>query len=85
MEGCDELNLLPSTRQQQFNESYFFFNYIICIKNLFSVFEIMLKISEGLTWQETLIRVLPVRKGAHICNASNSNLSLDSENAVNSI
>ncbi|XP_028041895.1 tRNA methyltransferase 10 homolog A [Bombyx mandarina] len=49
------------------------------------VFEIMLKISEGLTWQETLIRVLPVRKGAHICNASNSNLSLDSENAVNSI
>ncbi|RVE43440.1 hypothetical protein evm_011891 [Chilo suppressalis] len=32
------------------------------------VFEIVLRVSEGLAWQETLMKVLPVRKGAHICS-----------------
>ncbi|XP_063359516.1 tRNA methyltransferase 10 homolog A [Cydia amplana] len=37
------------------------------------VFEIVVKISEGTPWQDTLLKVLPLRKGAHICDNSVSN------------
>ncbi|XP_028160851.1 tRNA methyltransferase 10 homolog A [Ostrinia furnacalis] len=39
------------------------------------VFEIVLKVCEGVSWQDALIKVLPVRKGVHVCdNISNSSL-----------
>lgn len=37
---------------------------------LISVFEILLKISEGKSWEETLLQVLPERKNAQpICSS----------------
>ncbi|KAL0893831.1 hypothetical protein ABMA27_013955 [Loxostege sticticalis] len=41
------------------------------------VFEIVLKVCEGMSWQDTLIKVLPVRKGVHVCdNVSNSSIDI---------
>ncbi|XP_026329365.1 tRNA methyltransferase 10 homolog A [Hyposmocoma kahamanoa] len=40
------------------------------------VFEIVLRVCEGLSWQETLMKVLPTRKGAHVCDTV-STTSLD--------
>ncbi|XP_046964868.1 tRNA methyltransferase 10 homolog A [Vanessa cardui] len=36
------------------------------------VFEIVLRVCEGMSWQDALIKVLPVRKGAHVCDSTNS-------------
>ncbi|XP_034840244.1 tRNA methyltransferase 10 homolog A [Maniola hyperantus] len=49
------------------------------------VFEIVLRVCEGMSWQDALIKVLPLRKGAHIChstsnNSSNVDSSCDSDN-----
>ncbi|CAH2074066.1 unnamed protein product, partial [Iphiclides podalirius] len=33
------------------------------------VFEIVLKVCEGMSWQEAILKVLPMRKGAHLCNS----------------
>ncbi|CAK1552089.1 unnamed protein product [Leptosia nina] len=42
------------------------------------VFEIVLRICEGMQWEEALLKVLPLRKGAHLCQSlSNSTSSLD--------
>lgn len=42
-----------------------------------TVFEIVLRVCEGMSWQDTLIQVLPERKGAHVCDGvSNSSLDL---------
>lgn len=43
------------------------------IKFIVSVFEIVVKVCEGVPWQETLLQVLPLRKGAHVCDTSPSN------------
>ncbi|CAH0701852.1 unnamed protein product [Spodoptera exigua] len=40
------------------------------------VFEIVLRVCEGVPWQDALLKVLPLRKGAHVCD-SVSNSSLD--------
>lgn len=50
------------------------------------VFEIVLRVCEGMPWQDALLKVLPTRKGAHICdNVSSSNSSIDTlcNNATN--
>ncbi|XP_049867364.1 tRNA methyltransferase 10 homolog A [Pectinophora gossypiella] len=49
------------------------------------VFEIVLKVCEGVSWQNALIKVLPLRKGAHVCDGvtdsiSSVDVSCDSEN-----
>ncbi|XP_021181237.3 tRNA methyltransferase 10 homolog A [Helicoverpa armigera] len=42
------------------------------------VFEIVLRVCEGVPWQEALLKVLPLRKGAYVCdNVSNSSSSQD--------
>ncbi|CAH0720775.1 unnamed protein product, partial [Brenthis ino] len=42
------------------------------------VFEIVLRVCEGMSWQEALINVLPVRKGVHVCDSgSNDSSSID--------
>lgn len=38
---------------------------------------------EGVSWQDTLIKVLPVRKGAHLCDAAN-NISSILDNSIDS-
>ncbi|KAG7307230.1 hypothetical protein JYU34_007387 [Plutella xylostella] len=48
------------------------------------VFEIVLKISEGMSWQDTLLKVLPERKGALVCDTpvdstSTTNLTLSND------
>ncbi|XP_067133848.1 tRNA methyltransferase 10 homolog A [Centruroides vittatus] len=44
------------------------------------VFEILLRVAEGLTWQESFLKVLPKRKGAIIKEAPNSDLEKSKEN-----
>ncbi|KAM3963400.1 tRNA methyltransferase 10 homolog A [Aphomia sociella] len=39
------------------------------------VFEIILKVCDGVPWQEALIKVLPERKGAHICDNNGDSVS----------
>ncbi|XP_041977632.1 tRNA methyltransferase 10 homolog A [Aricia agestis] len=41
------------------------------------VFEIVLRVAEGMPWQEALLKVLPLRKGAHVYD-SNSDLDISS-------
>ncbi|KAJ2952794.1 hypothetical protein O0L34_g7153 [Tuta absoluta] len=41
------------------------------------VFEIVLRVCEGMSWQDTLMQVLPTRKGAHVNSISNSPSSVD--------
>ncbi|KAJ0180479.1 hypothetical protein K1T71_003883 [Dendrolimus kikuchii] len=42
------------------------------------VFEILLRVYEGMPWQDALMKVLPMRKGAHVCDSvSNCNSDLD--------
>ncbi|XP_030024287.2 tRNA methyltransferase 10 homolog A [Manduca sexta] len=43
------------------------------------VFEIVLKVCEGEPWQEALMRVLPLRKGAHVCDKTST---LDSSSEI---
>ncbi|XP_059054373.1 tRNA methyltransferase 10 homolog A [Achroia grisella] len=38
------------------------------------VFEIILKVCEGISWQETLMTVLPERKGAHVCDKNRNSV-----------
>ncbi|CAD0196754.1 unnamed protein product [Chrysodeixis includens] len=46
------------------------------------VFEIMLRVCEGMPWQNVLLNVLPMRKGAYICdNRRSSNSSKDNSNS----
>ncbi|XP_045445952.1 tRNA methyltransferase 10 homolog A [Melitaea cinxia] len=47
------------------------------------VFEIVLRVCEGVSWQDALIKVLPVRKGAHVCDAAN-NISSILDNSIDS-
>lgn len=42
----------------------FDFSLSLCKYLQFSVFEIILRISEGKSWEETLLQVLPERKNA---------------------
>lgn len=43
-----------------------------------AVFEIVLRVCEGMPWQEAILKVLPLRKGAHLCKSlSNSSSSED--------
>ncbi|XP_013146332.1 PREDICTED: tRNA methyltransferase 10 homolog A [Papilio polytes] len=45
------------------------------------VFEIVLRVCEGVPWQESILEVLPHRKGAYICNSSyESNTTEDYSN-----
>ncbi|XP_053626085.1 tRNA methyltransferase 10 homolog A isoform X3 [Plodia interpunctella] len=44
------------------------------------VFEIVLRVCEGMSWQETLIQVLPERKGVHVCDNVSTSSSEISEN-----
>lgn len=44
-----------------------------------SVFEIVLQICEGIPWKETLMNVLPLRKGAYACGDSIGSNGSDSE------
>ncbi|KAL4703013.1 hypothetical protein ACJJTC_009999 [Scirpophaga incertulas] len=44
------------------------------------VFEIILKVCEGMSWQDTLMKVLPIRKGAHICDNNSVDVSYQSDN-----
>ncbi|XP_045519476.1 tRNA methyltransferase 10 homolog A [Pieris brassicae] len=36
------------------------------------VFEIILRVSEGTQWDDALLKVLPLRKGAHLCHSSSA-------------
>ncbi|XP_013186518.2 tRNA methyltransferase 10 homolog A isoform X2 [Amyelois transitella] len=44
------------------------------------VFEIILRVCEGMCWQETLINVLPERKGAHACDDEDNSGSDTAQN-----
>lgn len=45
------------------------------------MFEIVLRVCEGMPWQEAILKVLPQRKGAHLCNSlSNYSSSEDISN-----
>ncbi|XP_013182102.1 PREDICTED: tRNA methyltransferase 10 homolog A [Papilio xuthus] len=41
------------------------------------VFEIVVKVCEGVPWQDAILDVLPHRKGAYICNSSNDSNTID--------
>ncbi|KPI91434.1 RNA (guanine-9-)-methyltransferase domain-containing protein 2 [Papilio xuthus] len=41
------------------------------------VFEIVVKVCEGVPWQDAILDVLPHRKGAYICNSSNDSNAID--------
>lgn len=66
--------------KQKFNYTYFklfLLKVFIVVNMFFTVFEIVLKVCEGMSWQDTLIKVLPVRKGVHVCdNVSNSSIDI---------
>ncbi|XP_038215850.1 tRNA methyltransferase 10 homolog A [Zerene cesonia] len=49
------------------------------------VFEIVLHISEGMQWQETLLKVLPLRKGVHLCDSLNNSTSIIETSKENNI
>ncbi|GBP10888.1 tRNA methyltransferase 10 homolog A [Eumeta japonica] len=38
------------------------------------VFEIVLRICEGMSWPDTLMKVLPIRKGAQVCSSEDNSL-----------
>ncbi|CAG9585527.1 unnamed protein product [Danaus chrysippus] len=44
------------------------------------VFEIVLRVCEGVPWKDALLQVLPTRKGAHVCDTTSNDGSYESDN-----
>lgn len=60
--------------------------YLICLNKYnfpITVFEIVLRVCEGVPWRDALLQVLPTRKGAHVCdttsNVSSNDVSYESD------
>lgn len=51
---------------------------------MFSVFEILLGVSQGLTWKDAFLKVLPQRKGAVIKEDNGTKVNTQTEKSENS-
>lgn len=58
------------------------YSLLINLCYFFTVFEIVVRIIEGMPWQDVLMKVLPMRKGVQACdNVSNPNYFDESDDS----